>query len=159
VENIVISDVLKFEEIKTLSEMVENVFDESVGKDYSEEGNIEFKKYITPQSIFDRINDKTRKLYIARNNNDIIGVLETKNKDHISLLFVKKEFHGRGIAKKLFQKYLESFKNDNFWKESITVNSSFYAEKIYSKMGFIETNDMQEKNGIKCIPMAYKIKI
>ena len=32
-------------------------------------------------------------------------------------------------------------------------------EKIYSKLGFIKTDEMQEKNGIKYIPMEYKLWI
>jgi predicted GNAT family N-acyltransferase len=39
----------------------------------------------------------------------------------------------------------------------ITVNSSFFAEKIYSKMGFMKTDEMQEKDGIKYIPMENKL--
>jgi predicted GNAT family N-acyltransferase len=37
------------------------------------------------------------------------------------------------------------------------VNSSFYGEKIYKALGFIKTEEAQEKNGIKYIPMEYKI--
>ena len=39
----------------------------------------------------------------------------------------------------------------------ITANSSIYAEEIFSKLGFIKTNEIQEMNGIKYIPMEYKI--
>jgi predicted GNAT family N-acyltransferase len=137
--------------------MINNVFDEFVGKDYSEEGNREFKKYIESQNILARLNDKSSIFYVAKYNNEIIGTLEIKNKDHISLFFVKKEFHGKRIGKKLFDNFLEKLKQDNSEVKIITVNSSFYAEKIYTKFGFIKTDEIQEKNGIRYIPMEYKL--
>ena len=155
-ENIIF-DNLKIDEINILSNMINIVFDEFVGRDYSENGNKEFKDYIKTENILKRIDNKTSQFYVARYNNDIIGMLEIKNKEHISLFFVKKEFHRNNIGKNLFENYLKSIKNENFSIKSITVNSSFYAEKIYSKMGFIKTDEMQEKNGIKYIPMEYKI--
>jgi predicted GNAT family N-acyltransferase len=41
--------------------------------------------------------------------------------------------------------------------EKITVNSSPYAEKIYAGLGFNKVMDMQEKDGIKFVPMEYRI--
>jgi len=137
--------------------MINNVFDEFVGKDYSEEGNKVFKDYIKPQNILDRLNEKSSRFLTARHGDEIIGILEIKNKDHISLFFVKKEFFGKGIGKKLFKYYLREIKNENFGIKTITVNSSIYAEKIYSKLGFVKTDEIQERDGIRYIPMEYKL--
>ena len=155
--NKIILNELETNEINLLSNMINNVFDEFVGKDYSEEGNREFKKYIEPQNILARLNDKSSKFYVAKYNNEIIGTLEIKNKDHISLFFVKKEFHDKNIGEKLFDNFLRILKHDNDEIKTISVNSSFHAEKIYSKLGFIKTDEIQEKNGIKYIPMEYKL--
>src|SRR5215510_2525003 len=76
----------------------------------------------------------------------IIEIFEIRNKNHISLFFVKKEYHKQGIGKKLFEHYKESIKeNDNI--KIISVNSSIFAENIYSKLGFLKMNEIQEKNG------------
>ena len=48
-------------------------------------------------------------------------------------------------------------KQKNCDVKTISVNSSIYAENIYIKLGFRKINDIQEKNGIKYIPMKYKI--
>ena len=156
-ENGIIIEELKYEEINIFSNMVNNIFDEFVGKDYSEEGNNVFKDYIIPENILERLNNKTSKFYVAKNNNEIIGILEIKNIDHISLFFIKKEHHRKGIGKRLFDNYIKTLKQDNNGIKIISVNSSIYAEKIYSKLGFIKTDEMQEKNGIKYIPMEYKL--
>ena len=156
-ENDITIDILGVEEINFVSNMVNDIFDEFVGKDYSEEGNKTFKDYIKPENILTRLNGKNNQFYVAKHNNEIIGLLETKNNDHISLFFVRKEFYGKGVGKKLFENYTRRLKQENIGIKTITVNSSIYAEKIYSKMGFIKNNEMQEKNGIKYIPMEYTL--
>ena len=157
--NDIIIDELKTDEINFVSNMVNNIFDEFVGKDYSEEGNNTFKDYTTPSNILNRFNEKSGKFLTAKHSNEIIGILEIKNNDHISLFFIKKEFHGKGIGKKLFEHCLSIIKNENSEIKIITVNSSIYAEEIYSKLGFIKTNEVQERDGIKYIPMEYKIEL
>jgi predicted GNAT family N-acyltransferase len=154
--NNVLIDEMKTEEINYVSNMINNVFVEFVGKDYSEEGKNSFKDYINPQNILTRFNEKTSKFLTAQYGNEIIGILEIKNKDHISLFFIKKEFLGKGIGKKLFKYYLRIVENENLGIKTITVNSSIYAEKIYSKLGFVKTSEIQEKDGIKFIPMEFK---
>ena len=153
-DNDKIIEKLKIEEINQFSNMIINVFDEFVGKDYSKQGNDTFKDFIKPENVLDRFNGLN--IFVAKYNNEIIGVLEIRNNDHISLFFVKKDFHKQGVGKKLFEKYLETIKKNSEIK-TITVNSSIYAEKIYEKLGFVKINEIQEKNGIKYIPMECKI--
>ena len=148
---------LKNGEIDSFSKMVNDVFDEFVGKDYSEIGISEFKRYSDPENILTIINNKTTKFFVAKKNNEIIGAIGIRNNSHISLFFVKKEFHKNGIGKKLFTNYMETLKGDNCEIKKITVNSSIYAEVIYSKLGFIKTDELQNKSGFKYIPMEYKL--
>jgi len=148
---------LKIDEIDFVSNMVDNIFNEFVGKDYSVVGNNTFKDYIKRRNILNRVTDKSCQFFTVKIKNEIVGIMEIRNKDHISLLFVKKEFHGKGIGKYLFEHYLNKTRRENTGIKIITVNSSIYAEKIYSKLGFIKTNEIQEKDGIKYIPMEYRI--
>ena len=151
-----IIEELKEIEINSFRNLVNNVFDEFVGKDYSEEGNESFKEYTETKNVIIRFSEKSSKFFVAKRDKEIIGALEIKNNDHISLWFVNKKFHGKGIGRKLFEYYLEKLLHNNIEVKTITVNSSIYAEKIYEKIGFIKTNEMQEKNGIKYIPMEYR---
>jgi len=155
--NNVIIDELTINEIDCVSNMIDRIFDEFVGKDYSLEGNNTFKDYIKPQNIKNRFIDKSSQFFLAKAEDEIIGIMEIRNKDHISLFFVKKEFLGNGIGKCLFEYYLNKTKNENTEIKTITAHSSIYAERIYSKLGFIKTDEIQEKDGIKYIPMEYKI--
>jgi GNAT superfamily N-acetyltransferase len=156
-ENNILIQEMKTEEIEFAINMVETVFNEFVGKDYSEEGNKEFLGFLLSNKMKERLKNNLNKTFIAKYNSEIIGLLEIKNYDHIALFFIKKEFHGKGIGRNLFDYYLEVLIKNNLGIKTISVNSSIYAEKIYSKLGFKKMNEIQEKNGIKYIPMEYKV--
>lgn len=82
----------------------------------------------------------------------IIGVISIrKNKTHINLLFVKKEYHRRGVATALFRFLLESLLRENPELEEITVNSSPYGKGFYLNAGFAEAGSEQLANGIRYI--------
>ena len=130
-ENIIIYENLETEDINLFCDMVNNTFDEFVGKDYSDEGKATFKNYIKPQNIMEQLNNKDNNFFVAKYNNEIIGIMEIRNKDHIALFFVKREFHKKGIGKTLFENYIKTIKHKNIGIKKITVNSSIYAEEIY----------------------------
>jgi len=47
---------------------------------------------------------------------------------------------------------LEELKKDKGMTQ-ITVNSSPYAVKVYERLGFVKTEEQQEKDGILYVPM------
>jgi GNAT superfamily N-acetyltransferase len=155
-EEIIIEEI-KTEEIEFAINMVKTVFNEFVGKDYSEEGNKEFLDFLLSDKMKERLKNNLNKTFIAKYDSEIIGLLEIKNNDHISLFFIKKEFHGKGIGRILFEYYLRILKQNNYDIKIVSVNSSIFAENIYSKLGFRKINEIQEKNGIKYLPMEYKV--
>lgn len=135
---------LSSNEVATALELIWEVFMEFEAPDYSPEGINEFRGFLDKQ-------DEIRKLrfFGALRQNQIVGILAMRQ-DHISLLFVRKEFHRQGIAKKLFRHMLSQIKSDK-----ITVNSSPYALVIYGKLSFTATNTEQITNGIRYTPMIY----
>ena len=92
-------DKLDKNEINKYSNMINIVFDEFVGKDYSDEGNKVFKDFIDTKNVLERLNNEGNKCIVAKYNNEIIGILETKNNDYISLFFVKRNFIIKGLVK------------------------------------------------------------
>ncbi|WP_415524777.1 GNAT family N-acetyltransferase [Clostridium sp.] len=91
--------------------------------------------------------------FVALHKNEIVGVIEVRNANHISLLFVKKEYQKMGIAKNLLKISLDKSQNIDNSISEIEVNSSPYAVEIYKSMGFIKIDIEQVVNGIKFIPM------
>ena len=136
-------------------ELVWNVFKEFEAPNYTEGGIKEFKKFISYETIITGINKKELQFWVYFDNNKIVGLIATREVDHICLLFVDKEYHKRGIARDLF--FMVKNICENKKKTSITVNSSLYAVEFYHKIGFIDTDKLKCINGIKFIPMIFKL--
>ena len=80
------------------------------------------------------------------------------SKTHINLVFTRKEYHRRGIARAIFRYLLSDLLAENPALEEITLNSSPYGLPFYLKIGFIPLGDEREINGIRFTPMKYVIK-
>lgn len=61
----------------------------------------------------------------------LIGIIALRESCHSSLLFVKKEYHSKGIAKELFNKIKTEIMEKNSNTKCITVNSSPFVIQIY----------------------------
>jgi len=147
-----IIEKLKIEDIEETSKMLKEIFDEFVAPDYSQTGVDYFCEMIRNQSISERLFSGSI-IYAAKSNDKISGYIEIKDLNHIYLLFVKKEFHKKGIAKKLLDFSINFLKRNNPKLNAITVNSTPYSVKIYERLGFNKIADMQLKNGILSYPM------
>ncbi|MFP3888338.1 GNAT family N-acetyltransferase [Priestia filamentosa] len=146
---------LEKREIRDALSLVWNVFLEFQGSEYSKQGIQEFKKFISYDSIIEGINNKKFSFWGCKVGEDLVGVISTRGINHIAMLFVKKEYHRKGISKKLFEKVKEECK-DNHMNE-ITVNSSPFAIEVYHRLGFKDKDKEQTVNGLRFTPMFYSI--
>lgn len=140
----------KGEEEKVCS-LVEKVFNEFVVPDYGAEGITEFFKFANPLALAERACSE-QVVVVAEQGSDLVGVIEMLKCEHIAMLFVSNR--GKGIAEELISRAIEECGKRQTEPKRISVNSSPFAEHIYSKMGFKQTGPPQEKNGIKFVPMA-----
>ena len=145
-------------DIKRAIELVNSVFSEFVAVDYSEQGKVTFETYLENklEEVSTELNSGHKKMWAYYQDDTILGVIATRDVSHISLMFVDKQYHRRGIAKQLLQVVIDELKQDTGITQ-ITVNSSPYAVKIYEHLGFLKTEEMQEKDGIIFIPMMRSI--
>lgn len=144
----IIREILK-EEMAEALDLVWRVFLEFEAPDYTEEGIKEFKKAIDDEDWV-----KKRDFYGAFDeNNKLLGVIATKDLNHIALLFVEGAYHRQGIGKKLYEK-VKSLNNDDFF----TVNSSPYAHEVYKHWGFNDTSEEQCVHGLRFFPMRKELK-
>lgn len=142
-----IRQILEKDRAKAL-ELVWNVFLQYESPDYSKEGIEAFYQSVIVNE--DYINNIV--MYGAFENNEIKGVIATRNKgNHVALFFVDGKYHKQGIGKSLFQKVLVESTGDE-----ITVNSSPYAVEVYRHLGFCETDTEQIEDGIRYTPMKYQ---
>lgn len=126
---------------------------------YSQEGIDEFKTYIAPEALAARCQSGDYFVLCCLSRAEILGVIAIRDYKHISLLFVKKEMHRQGIARKLLKKAIENCRVADATIQTITVNSSRYAVEAYERLGFVKTGSEQEKNGIRFTPMQLDLKV
>lgn len=148
---------LKTNELNSALELVWKVFSEFEAREYSEQGVKEFKDFIEPNNILPNVQSGEYLFWGCYDGKRIVGVLAMRETSHISLLFVDPAYHRHGIAGRLFRKAKEYCVTQDSEVSSITVNSSPYAVKIYHKLGFQATDAEQTVNGIRFVPMTYKI--
>jgi len=148
---------LETSEIEEALNLVWKVFEEFEAPDYSDEGVQEFKNFIVPENYIEKLQKTELIMWGCLIDTKIVGVITSRPPCHIALLFVDKEYHKKGIARSLFNKVLDYYKETSDHTE-ITVNSSPYALEAYRRLGFIETDTEQLKNGIRFIPMKHTFR-
>jgi len=136
-----------------VSDMVWEVFMEFEAPDYSDKGLETFKAFIEPKRLKHEIENNGFKVLCCFEGDELAGVVACRRIAHISLLFVKKTHHRRGIARRLMELAIEEIRRDYPEATAITVNSSPYAVEVYKRLGFSPTDRMQEMEGLVFMPM------
>ena len=144
---------MEAKEVEKISILVKTVFEEFVAPNFSDEGINNFLAYISPEAILHRENEGKNFLIIAKEAEQIVGIIEMRDYYHICLFFVDKNNHNNGIAKKLLAMAIKKCKEVKPDLDKIEVNSSRYGVPIYQKLGFTQIGEEQVINGILFIPM------
>jgi GNAT superfamily N-acetyltransferase len=142
---------------KGVSVLIEDVFDEFLAPDYEPGGVEEFKKHIVPEDLLRRHVNGDSFLIVAEEDGEVVGVIDVRDGCHIRLFFVRKDYHGRGIGRRLFDLSLERCRRDDPQLAEITVNSPPFAIPIYESLGFVIAQPELVRNGIRHTPMAYRV--
>ena len=142
--------------LKEALSMVWQVFLEFEAPGYSREGIDEFRSYITVSNISRLMENNTLFLFGYFYKGNVVGLIAMAPHGHISLLFVNKNYHKKGIAKSLYKKALSHLLKKTPLL-SITVNSSPYAVPIYKRMGFVPIKEEQTVHGIRFVPMKHNL--
>jgi len=135
-----------------ITDLVMKVFDEFVAPGFSEEGIAEFKKFVDTDALAKR-HAAGNILLVAESDRNIIGIIAMRDNSHIALLFVKKTYQRKGIARRLVQQGVAICRQNNPALNIVTVNASPNAVTAYEHIGFRKVAEEQEKNGIRFIPM------
>jgi ribosomal protein S18 acetylase RimI-like enzyme len=139
-----------------VSELVTRVFNSFIAPDFAPEGVQEFLNYVQPDVLLERAQANHFAL-VATLGEQIVGVVEIRDYQHISLFFVDGAYLGRGIGKELWRRALEICRQRKPGVLNISVNSSPYAVPIYEKLGFCQTAPERVVNGIRFVPMALEL--
>lgn len=135
------------------------VFMQFEAPDYKPEGTAAFKRdIIENEEYIQNCRQGICPIYAAFDGERIIGIMGMRpNKTHINLVFVKKEYHRKGVATALFHFLLDDVLRENPELKEITLNSSPYGKPFYLHIGFVPLSEEQETDGIRFTPMKYTI--
>ncbi len=136
--------------------LVTRVFDEFIAPDYSDDGVQEFLKYAEPNLLLER-SLRNHFVLVATVLEEIVGMIEVREYDHVSLRFVDRRFQRIGIGKELLRRSLEVCRSHKPGLSEISVKSSPYAVAVYQKMGFRQQGPARTVKGICFVPMALEL--
>lgn len=151
---------VKSDEVNDALNLALEVFMQFEAPDYGPLGVESFKKDIVENKEFiEKAKQGICPIYGAFDGDKIVSLMGMRsNKTHINLVFTKKEYHRKGIARAIFNYLVDDLLKDNPDLSYITLNSSPYGLPFYLHIGFIALGPEQEMNGIRFTPMKYMIK-
>lgn len=145
---------LTSDDLTEASGLVWNVFAEFVAPEYAEEGVETFRTFTEAQQLTQLLAGGRFFFLGCFDGLKLAGLIAIRDYNHISLLFVGKNYQRRGIAGQLFDKAKDRCLQANPQLREITVNSSPYAAGIYQRLGFKKTGDATVTDGMTFIPMT-----
>jgi GNAT superfamily N-acetyltransferase len=140
-----------------VGQLVERVFRHDVAPLYADEGVREFLTYATADKILDR-SGRDHQVLVAMTDDALIGIIEIRHCDHISLFFIDPSYQRGGVGRKLLACALACCREHRPDVEQVTVNSSPNAVEAYLRFGFRATGPLQAKNGIGFVPMTLELR-
>lgn len=126
-------------------------------EEYSEEGIESFRDFISDQWLKNLFLKGEYQMLVALDGERIIGFITLRNRCHISLLFVDKNYHRQGVGTALIQR-LGEYLITEMGVDYMTVDSAPYALEFYHKLGFWDLAPRQENHGIIYTSMKKNLK-
>ena len=149
--------IMQIEDVGNVSALVNSVFDIYIAPHSTAQGKSEFRKYTAPEAFSERI-DQGHFVIIAVRGDVLIGMIEMRENNHVSLLFVAEDFQRQGVSRVLLEEATMQARSLGAELERITVNSSRYGVPVYEALGFRQTGPERTVNGIAFIPLAKRIE-
>ena len=115
--------------------------------DGTPQGIAEWEQISGTEELGERIRSD-EKTWVATHDGTVVGFIAFRRGSHLSLLFVRHDYAGRGIARELLTRCATGL-------DMITVNSSDLAVGFYRKIGFVETGERFHKDGGWSTPMRW----
>ncbi len=135
-------------------DLVTHVSRQFILEEFTPEGYGLFQTYANPDAMADRVKAGGLVL-VCESATSIVGMIELRGENHIALFFVKSL--GQGIGRALFDAAIQIKRRETPGLTEITVHASLFAVPAYVGLGFEPTGPECFENGIKYVPMEYRI--
>lgn len=134
--------------------LVERVFITNEASEISQQSISLFLSYANPVRMAERVAQDFCFVLVAVQADQLIGMIEVRNYNHIALLFVDDEHQRQGIASSLLEVAIEKCREKNATLRRITVNASPYGLPVYAHWGFHPIGEEIEVDGMLFTQMA-----
>lgn len=147
------------DEVESAMHLALEVFMQFEAPDYGPAGVESFKRDIVENPEYlKNARQGVCPIYGAFDGDNIVALMGMRSsKTHVNLVFTKKEYHRKGIARAIFRYLLNDILAENPALDALTLNSSPYGLPFYLALGFVPQSDEQELNGIRFTPMKFAI--
>lgn len=148
-------ELMQPSEVKEIVSLIRENYDKNIARYNSDDGNTMFYDYLNIEDFVAR-NQYDHFTLIGKDNENIVGIIEVRNNNHISLFFVHDDMRRQGIGRKLFEAARNRIAKSGEAKK-ITVNSSPNSTAVYRKLGFIALSKEKIYNGLRYVPMSIEL--
>jgi len=135
-------------------ELAYKTFLQYEAKEYGENGTRKFAEFVSDERLKNFFLAGEYKLFVARKEGEVVGMISLRSGNHISLLFVDTEYHRCGIGRHLVT-YLQEYMLKNTIYSKVTVHAAPYAVPFYHTLGFRDTGTVTRQDDIIFTPMEF----
>ncbi len=134
--------------------LVERVFMANEASEISQQSISLFLSYANPVRMAERVAQDFSFVLVAVQADQLIGMIEVRNYNHIALLFVDDEHQRQGVASGLLDSAIARCREKNLALRRITVNASPNGLPVYAHWGFHPIGEEIEVDGMLFTQMA-----
>ena len=146
---------LRNSDAAAVTQLAERCFEDSIRPFYTEEGCLLFHTYVLPVQILERSSSGAL-ILVAEEEKEITGVVELREKNHISMLFVSPEFQQCGIGRKLLERIWKLAVKLDSGLSGLTTFAAPGAVEAYRHWGFTADGPETVESGVRYTPMSIK---
>lgn len=139
--------------------LVRRVFLATVARLLTQDGIDEMLRYSDGEAFLERA--WHHRILVATPADDpsrFVGIAETRDDRHLSLLFVDRAFQGQGLARLLVDAAIALCRERRPSLDNLTVNSSPNSVGVYERLGFRPTDVEQLVKGVRFLPMVLELR-
>ncbi len=126
--------------------------------DNTDIGHATFRAFVQVSALRARLEDG-QVIHLAERRGQILGVGEMQTDGYLTLMYVRGDFQGRGLGRRLLQAALTRLIAVRGAVDCIRVRGMPYARGFYEHMGFRCLSDVvQEDRGIRYYPFALNLR-
>lgn len=155
VNNFTVKRIISGEELRDALKLAENVFMQFEAPTFTKRGTESFLSFIWGKRLREMFEDGSFTVWGCYRGKELAGMIALRDCAHISLAFVRSDFHRQGIGRMLYAAAkAEAMAHGT---KRITVNASDCGIPFYHAMGFRKTDMQLLTDGILYTPMAARI--